>query len=168
MILTAFMCVCLIIIVVMLPVGTLATKFVMTYSEKLPYWVQEFASGPSLLLLTIARYIIGLTVMQILIGVLYHFGRSQRQRLRFFTPGSVFAGIGWILTGFIMRIYVEHYSNYSATYGAVAGMVIMLMIFYLNAVIILAGAELDSEIQHIRAELGSHFREEPGASMPHG
>lgn len=161
MMLTIFMCVCLIIIILAIPIGSILTEMVNRYNDKLPDWAREVLSGPTLVIFTIARYVIGLTVMQILIGVIYHFGRSRRERLiRFFTPGSIFAAIGWIATGMAMRYYVEHFANYSKTYGAVAGMVIMLMVFYVNAIIILAGAELDSEIEHTYGELKSHFRDD--------
>lgn len=167
MMLTIFMCVCLIIILIAIPVGTLLTDMIDRYNDKLPQWAREILSGPTLVIFTVARYIIGLTVMQILIGVIYHFGRSRRERyIRFFTPGSIFAAIGWIGTGMAMRYYVEHFANYSKTYGAVAGMVIMLMVFYLNAIIILVGAELDSEIEHTHGELQSHFRDEEMSSRP--
>jgi membrane protein len=62
----------------------------------------------------------------------------------------------------MMRIYVENFANYSKTYGTVAGMVIMLMIFYLNAVILLVGAEIDSEIVLIKK--GGTAPERPSAS----
>lgn len=154
LILTLFMCMCLLIIIAAIPVGSMVTGIIMRYFDQLPDWAQDWFSGSSLTLFTVARYIIGLTVMQILIGVIYHFGRSQRDhRIRFFTPGSIFAALGWIGTGLAMRYYVENFANYSKTYGAVAGMVVMLMVFYINAVIILVGAELDNEIRRLRREL---------------
>jgi membrane protein len=168
MMLTVFMCLCLIVIVIAIPIGSLLTKLLLEYNDKLPPWAQELFSGGTLALLTVARYIIGLTVMQILIGVIYHFGRSRRNHhIRFFTPGSILAAIGWIGTGMAMRYYVENFANYSKTYGAVAGMVVMLMIFYINAIIILIGAELDSEIRQIKSELASDFRKEAEGSRPH-
>jgi membrane protein len=161
--LTIFMVVSVLIILLMLPVGSTVTNWLQAYSDKLPGGVRDLISGPSLVLLTVARYIIGLTVMQILIGVLYWLGPSGRRRLRFFTPGSVFTGLGWLATGFAMRVYVESYANFPKTYGAVAGMVVMLMIFYINAVILLIGAEIDSEVQTVRRELHEKAREKAGA-----
>ncbi len=156
MILTVFMCLCLIIIVIAIPIGSILTNLLLQYNDKLPIWAQDMFSGTTLALLTVARYVIGLTVMQILIGVIYHFGCSRRNhRIRFFTPGSIVAAIGWIGTGMAMRYYVENFSNYSKTYGAVAGMVVMLMIFYINAIIILLGAEIDSEIRQVKSELNN-------------
>ncbi|MBC7782317.1 MAG: YihY/virulence factor BrkB family protein [Burkholderiales bacterium] len=168
MALTIFMVLSLLIIGLALPVGTTVTKMIENYGDRLPEWWRHIFSGPTLILLTIARYIIGLTTLQVLIGVLFHFGRSERGRLSFFTAGSILAAIGWVLTGFGMRIYVDNFSNFPKTYGTVAGMVIMLMVFYLNAIMILVGAELDSEIQHIAAERDGLFSDEPTVSSPGG
>ncbi|HEX8340316.1 MAG TPA: YihY/virulence factor BrkB family protein [Tepidisphaeraceae bacterium] len=163
--LTVFMCVCILIILLVIPVGNFVTAMLDAYKSRLPVIVQDIISGPSRYLLIVARYIIGLTVMQILIGVVYHYGRSQRNRLRFFTPGSIFVALGWVATGLAMRVYVEGYANYSKTYGTVAGMVIMLMIFYFNAVILLVGAEIDSEIVVIKKEAGARSQESGARSQ---
>lgn len=154
MMLTVFMCLCLIVIVIVIPIGSLVTKLLLEYNDKLPPNIRPWFNDTTLVLITVIRYIVGLTVMQILIGVIYHFGRSQRNhRIHFFTPGSILAGIGWIATGMGMRFYVENFANYSKTYGAVAGMVVMLMVFYINAIIILIGAELDNEIRLAKQDL---------------
>jgi len=167
MMLTIFMCLCLIIIVVLIPVGSLVTNLLTRHAGNLPAWAQDLMAGWTIPLLTVARYVIGLTVMQILIGVIYHFGRSRRNhRIRFFTPGSIVAALGWIGTGFGMRIYVENFANYSKTYGAVAGMVVMLMVFYFNAIIILLGAEIDSEVRQIKSEIASDRKPEASSGMP--
>lgn len=169
MMLTVFMCLCLIVIVIAIPIGSLVTKLLLEYNDKLPPGIRQWFSDTTLILITVARYIIGLTVMQILIGVIYHFGRSRRNhRIRFFTPGSILAAAGWIATGMAMRFYVENFANYSKTYGAVAGMVVMLMVFYINAIIILIGAELDNEIRLVRQDMNrlSASPEPSGSTEP--
>lgn len=167
MVLTVFVCAGALIIVILLPIGSQVEWFLLKYAGELPDSMKWMASGTTLFLLTVARYVIGLTVMQIMIGIVYHFGRSQRDRLRFFTPGSIFTAGGWITLGTVMRIYFENYANYSKTYGTVAGMVVLLLIFYLDSIIFLVGAEIDSEVQHAKSELQSHFREDPAMSRPH-
>ncbi|HEY0007701.1 MAG TPA: YihY/virulence factor BrkB family protein [Tepidisphaeraceae bacterium] len=162
--LTVFVVVCLVIIMLMLPIGSSVEALLERYRQKLPPSWQDLTSGPSLVLINIARYAIGLSVMQIMIGVIYIYGPSARRRIRFFTPGSIFTGAGWILMGFGMRIYVESYANFPKTYGTVAGMVVLLMIFYLDAVILLIGAEIDSEIEHARYEVHKRLREEAAAT----
>jgi len=167
MALTIFMCLCLVVIVIAIPVGTIVTNLLLQYNDRLPDSLKDVFSGGTLVVLTIARYVIGLTVMQSLIGVIYHFGKSRRDHsIRFFTPGSIVAAVGWIGTGFAMRMYLENFSNYSKTYGAVAGMVVMLMVFYINAIIILVGAEIDSEVAIVDKELKSSGAKEYQTPLP--
>jgi membrane protein len=152
MALTVFVGVCFLIIVVMLPLGSMATNLLTTYAHKLPDWVSQWITAKTVILTTVVRYAIGLTVMQIMIGVIYQVGPSRWHRLKFFTVGSIFTALGWIATGFVLRFYFAHFNSYDKTYGAVAGMVIMLMVFYLDAMIILIGAELDNEVMKARYE----------------
>jgi membrane protein len=43
-------------------------------------------------------------------------------------------------------VYVEHFGKFNETYGAVGGVVVLLMAFYLDALVLLVGAEINSEI----------------------
>lgn len=64
------------------------------------------------------------------------------------TPGSAFAavGIGVLTIGF--SIYVANFGNYNATYGSLGAVVVLLTWLYLSALILLLGAELNSELEH--------------------
>ncbi|MDB5328498.1 MAG: ribonuclease [Phycisphaerales bacterium] len=153
MVLTVFTGLSFFVVILMLPIGSIITKLVSEYTHYLPQVAQGWMTSKMLILTTLIRYAIGLTVMQIMIGVLYQFGPSKRQPMRFFTVGSLFTAVGWIATGFALRYYFSMSKSYDKTYGAVAGMVIMLMVFYLDAAIILIGAELDTETIKARDEI---------------
>lgn len=152
MLLTIVLGVSFVIVMVLLPLGNAMTELLASYTHLLPNFLQEWVTTKTVIFSTIVRYVIGLTIMQLMIGVLYQFGPSRRQRVRFFTPGSIFTALGWIATGIALRFYFENFNTYSKTYGTVAGMVIMLMVFYLDAAIILVGAELDNEVMKARYE----------------
>jgi membrane protein len=62
------------------------------------------------------------------------------------TPGAIFTVGVWILLGFTFRIYVDRFGKYGQTYGAVGGVIILLFFFYLDALVLLVGAEINSEI----------------------
>lgn len=149
---TVFFCAGVLVILIALPISGLALDWVLANVHKLdlPDGVLKFINAPMLLAIGVARYAIGLFAMQLLISVLYHFGTSKPHRLRFFSPGAIFATLGWIGTGVAMKYYFSHFANYSKTYGAVASMVIMLLLFYVDAIIVLIGAELDSEVERCR------------------
>ena len=152
MLLTVFVGISFLVILIMLPLGTMLTNLLTRYVDMLPDVIKEWVTSKTVTVATVIRYGIGLTVMQLMINVLYQFGPSRLQRMRLLSVGSLFTALGWIATGFVLRFYFGHFNSYSKTYGAVAGMVIMLMVFYLDAMIILIGAELDAEVVKARYE----------------
>ena len=152
MALTVFLGVAFIIVIVLLPLGGFLTRLLTDYAHYLPAGVQAWMTTKTVILTTIIRYVVSLTVLQLMIGVLYTFGPSRRQPFRVFSPGSLFTMFGWILTGSALRYYFEHFGNFSKTYGSVLGVAVMLTVFYLDATIILIGAEFDNEIAKARYE----------------
>jgi len=150
-VLTLFACLGVVIILIALPVSGLALHLLLAHIHELPLpsWVMGLINVPMLVLITFIRYLIGLFVMQLMIGFLYRFGPSHPHRLRFLSPGAIFATVGWIATGAGMRFYFTHFAetSYARTYGIVAGMIIMLLVFYLDGIIVLIGAEIDSEVE---------------------
>lgn len=64
------------------------------------------------------------------------------------TPGSVFAAIGWGVLTVGFGIYVANFGSYNATYGSLGAVVVLLTWLYLSALVLLLGAELNSELEH--------------------
>lgn len=86
----------------------------------------------------------------ILIGVdlVYYFAPNFRHRWRWFTPGAVFAVVCWLLISFGFRYYVSRFGNYSATYGALGGVMMLMLWFYLTGIAILVGGEINAITKH--------------------
>ena len=57
----------------------------------------------------------------------------------------------WLLVSLGFRLYLHFFNSYSATYGSLGAVVILLVWFYVSTYIVLAGAELNSEIEKARA-----------------
>jgi membrane protein len=68
------------------------------------------------------------------------------RRFRWITPGAVFGVLTSIVASGLFFIYVSSFSSYSATYGAFAGVVILLVWLWLANVVLLFGAELNAAI----------------------
>jgi membrane protein len=102
------------------------------------------------------------------VSLLYHFGPSVKRHYRFITPGSAFTLVCWVVIGLAFRVYVARFGeNYHKTYGPVGGVAVLLLLFYVDALILLIGAEINSEIEYavLKVERGStNFRaaEPPG------
>jgi membrane protein len=82
------------------------------------------------------------------LGILYRYGPSRRRpKWRWITVGSVFAALVWISVSLLFSWYLGNFANYNATYGALGAVVGLMMWMWLSTIIVLVGAELNSEIE---------------------
>jgi membrane protein len=78
----------------------------------------------------------------------YYFGPNvARRRWRWATPGSIFGAILWLAASLGFRVYLHFFDTYSATYGSLAALVILLVWLYVTGLAFLIGAEIDAEIE---------------------
>jgi membrane protein len=82
----------------------------------------------------------------VLIGVelLYYFAPYTKQRWALFTPGAIFALVFWLSISYGLRLYVSRVTDYSATYGALGGVMVLMIWLYLMGVAILVGGVINS------------------------
>jgi membrane protein len=80
------------------------------------------------------------------IALVYYLAPAARQRWHWVTPGSAFALVAWLLMSFGLRLYVAYFGNYNATYGSIGGVILLMLWLYLSGVVLLVGAEINSEI----------------------
>jgi len=82
------------------------------------------------------------------LAVIYRFGPSRgTARWRWVTPGSLAAAVLWLLASVAFSFYVANFASYNETYGALGGVIILLMWLYISAFVILLGAELNAELE---------------------
>jgi membrane protein len=82
------------------------------------------------------------------IGLLYYFGPDADQDWAWITPGAVAATILWLVVSLLFKLYVANFTDYEGSYGTVGGVIVVLLWFYVSGIAILAGAELNAEIEH--------------------
>ena len=80
------------------------------------------------------------------------------RRLRWITPGAVVGVALWIAASALFFVYVSNFSSYSATYGAFAGAIILLVWLWLSNIALLFGAELNAVVD---------LRRTPGVPRDH-
>jgi len=61
--------------------------------------------------------------------------------------GSVFALLGWLVVSIGFRFYVANFGSYNETYGALGSVIVLLTWLYLSSVVVIVGAELNTEIE---------------------
>lgn len=99
------------------------------------------------------------------VDIIYNFGPDAETKWVWITPGSLLATILWIACSIGLRLYIAYFGNFNATYGAIGGIIVLLLWFYISGLSILMGAELDSKIdealiqkQHIPIASGGRRR----------
>ena len=95
------------------------------------------------------------------IGIIYYYAPDAEQDWVWITPGSLVATVLWLLASLGFRYYVVTFADYTGTYGALAGIIVILLWFYLSALAIVVGAELNAEIEH-----ASPRGKQPGEPTP--
>jgi membrane protein len=95
----------------------------------------------------IVRWPLALLSALLVYAVVYYAAPNvEVRRFQWITPGAVFGVITWIVASAGFFVYVSNFSSYSATYGAFAGAVILLVWLWLTNVVLLFGAELNAAI----------------------
>ena len=81
-------------------------------------------------------------------GFVYYFAPDAEQEWVWVTPGAVLASLIWLGASLGFKNYVAHFATYTETYGAIGGVMVLLLWFYISGVVLLLGAELNAEIEH--------------------
>ena len=93
--------------------------------------------------------ILGLFVL-LALDVAYRFGPSQSNpRWHLISVGTLFAGGFWIVASAAFSLYVTRFGSYDSTYGSLGAVIVLLLWFWISALIILIGATIDA----VRGEL---------------
>jgi hypothetical protein len=94
----------------------------------------------------VARWPIAITLMMVAVAVLYWVAPNVEQKFHLVSPGAVMFTLVWAAATFLFGLYVSNFSSYNATYGALGGIVVLLLWFYISSAMFLVGAELNAII----------------------
>jgi membrane protein len=72
--------------------------------------------------------------------------RTRPQR-RWVTWGAVIATVLWLIGSALFTVYVENFGQFGETYGALAGIIVLMLWLYLSAFVVLLGAEINAEME---------------------
>ncbi len=104
------------------------------------WWVQMLAG--------VLRWLVLWGVAVTSFAVLYRYAPSrERARWRWVTWGSAIAATLWIVMSGSFAWYVGSFASYGKTYGALGGVIALLMWFYLSSLTVVIGAEINAEME---------------------
>jgi membrane protein len=103
---------------------------------------------PLQLFVSVGRWPLLALLILLATSVLYRFGAYRPYpKWRWISWGSVAATLGWLIASALFSFYVAHFGSYDVTYGSLGVVVILLLWFWIGALVLLAGAEVDAELQ---------------------
>jgi membrane protein len=86
-------------------------------------------------------------------AVIYYWAPDiKSRRWHWLTPGGAIGILGWLVASLGLRVYIHFFNNYSVTYGSLGAVIILLTWFYITGLMLLVGAEINSEIEAAGAE----------------
>ena len=93
--------------------------------------------------------ILGIFIL-LALDAIYRFGPSlENPRWRFLSPGTLLAAGLWIVGSWAFSLYVTRFGSYDKTYGSLGAVIVLLLWFWISALIVLVGATIDS----VRADM---------------
>ncbi len=98
-------------------------------------------------------WIVATALLALLFAMIYYWAPDVKHRQwRWLTPGGAIGIIGWLLASVGLRVYLHFFNSYSAIYGSLGAVIILLTWFYLSGLMLLLGGEINSEIEAAATE----------------
>lgn len=97
-----------------------------------------------------ARVLVTLIILNIVFLCLYVVAPNQKVSFLEVLPGSLFAYFGWHYISLAFAYYVSNFNNFSAMYGSLGAIIALMVWFYLSAVILIIGGQMNAVLKLIR------------------
>ncbi len=94
------------------------------------------------------RWPVAVLLLILAVATIYYVTPDVEQDFRFITPGSTIAVLVWIGASVGFGYYVQNFADYSATYGSIGAIIVLLVYFFISAAVLLFGAEVNAVIEH--------------------
>ncbi|WP_409304343.1 YihY/virulence factor BrkB family protein [Peribacillus sp. SCS-155] len=95
-------------------------------------------------LFSILRWVIAIVVISIVLAFMYRFAPNKHYPFRQVIPGAIVATVLWQLISLAFSFYVNHFGNYTSTYGSIGGVIVLMLWFYLTGLALVIGGEINA------------------------
>lgn len=97
----------------------------------------------------VAQWPLSFAAMFLSYSIIYYFGPDLKERKWYWvTPGAVAGVVLWLLASLSFRIYLHFFNSYSATYGSLGAVIILMLWLYITGFAILIGGEFNWVIEN--------------------
>jgi membrane protein len=115
----------------------------------------------------IIQWPVVLASMILAFALIYYFAPDIREHAwQWLTPGSAIGVALWLLVSLGFRVYLHFFNSYSATYGSLGAVIILMLWLYFTGAAVLIGGEVNSEIENAAAKGGEPEAKEKGEKAP--
>ncbi|RDW21902.1 ribonuclease [Oceanobacillus arenosus] len=123
------------IVAILLPVfGNIIVEYLGSYSG---------ITNETTLLLQVGRWVVSIIVLSAFLLCLYRFAPNKKMPFKHIILGAVSASVLWQLLTVGFSFYVSNFGNYSATYGSIGGIIVLMIWFFLTGIVLMVGALLN-------------------------
>ncbi len=109
---------------------------------------QFIPDGAVRVLLEVARWAGLLVAVMVALAVLYRYAPDRdAPQYKWASVGAVVSTLIWLVASLGFSLYVDNFGSYGKTYGAMAGVVVLLLWLWITAFVVLLGAEINAEAE---------------------
>ena len=110
----------------------------------------------------VVRWVLLVGVVVIGLAVVYRVAPDRASpRFRWVSAGALVATVLWIIGSVAFSLYVNFFGNYNKTYGALAGVIVLMLWLFLTTYIVLLGAEINAESERQTVRDTTHGEPQP-------
>ncbi|HET7658508.1 MAG TPA: YihY/virulence factor BrkB family protein, partial [Bacillales bacterium] len=95
-------------------------------------------------ILIVLRWLVSFLFIVMILSCLYFFAPNKKVYFKDVIFGAVIAAVGWQVASLGFSYYVSNINNYTTTYGSLGGVIILMIWFYLTALVIIIGGEINA------------------------
>ena len=103
-----------------------------------------------IILLFIGKWTVLLLLCFSAISLLYYFGPSKHEKVKFISAGSSLATMLIVITTLGFNYFINNFGQYNKIYGSIGTLIVILIWLYINMLVILVGYELNVSIRKAR------------------
>lgn len=113
-------------------------------------------SATTAMLATLVQWAILFVAVLLSFALAFYVAPDADQQWEWITPGSLLGTAVFLLSSYLLRLYVHHFANYNKTYGSLGGVMVLLFWFWVSSLVLLTAAQINKVIEDA-SPLGKNY-----------